>query len=291
MVQGSPGQVLMHRAAVLGKPIEHSLSPVLHHAAYNALGLTDWEYTRHQVDAHGLEGFVAGLDHTWRGLSLTMPLKEQALLMASSASSVALRTGSVNTLVRSTDGWFGDNTDVHGIRQSLADAGLGIDLPGGEAVVIGSGATARSVLAALATFGVRRVTFLVRSRARESTLAQARDHGMTTAVRRMPDGASSCAHAALVVSTVPAAAADGLAAAIQDEKSDSERITRPIWLDVVYAGWPTMLARVGAARGAVLVPGIEMLIHQAAQQVRLMTGLEPPLAAMQAAGRAAVSSL
>jgi len=279
----------MHRAAVLGKPVEHSLSPVLHHAAYAALGLTDWEYTRHQVDAHGLEEFLEGLGQTWCGLSLTMPLKEQALLMATSASPLALQTGSVNTLVRGDGGWFGENTDVHGIRQSLADGGFAPDVTAGEAVVVGSGATARSALAALASFGVRRVTFVVRAQARESTLAQARDHGFETDVVRMQAGRCACARADVLVSTVPSGAADALAESVVAEPVE-ERASgrRPVWLDVVYAGWPTKLAQAGAARGAVVVPGIEMLIHQAAEQVRLMTGLEPPLAAMQAAGRSAV---
>lgn len=276
----------MPRAAVLGKPIEHSLSPVLHRAAYRALGLDDWSYDRFEVDAAGLADFVGGLDLDWRGLSLTMPLKQEALLLASQASPLALQTGAVNTLVRTADGWVGDNTDVHGIATALLGAGLRPAL--GRAVVIGSGATARSVLAALHRTGIREVTFMVRDQVRPSTAAQARDHGMSVTVTG-PDDAEAAANAPLLVSTVPAGAADTLAERIA-KLPPGEGSSSALWLDVVYAGWPTPLARAGAARGATVVAGVEMLIHQAAEQVRLMTGMQPPLEAMIAAARAAIGT-
>ncbi len=276
----------MPRAAVIGKPIDHSLSPVLHRAAYTHLGLHDWTYTRQQVEAGELEQFLAGLGPDWRGLSLTMPCKEEALVLAESASAVALQTGAVNTLVRAARGWRGDNTDVVGIARALRAAGVGSAAPPGAAVVVGSGATARSALAALADLGTTDVTFAVRSTVRESTLAQARDHGMTVTVRPIQEAAAACLESPLVISTVPAGSADGLAEAILDE--GGHRIGPPsVWLDVVYAGWPTRLARAGAAVGAVVVPGIEMLVYQAAEQVRLMTGHDAPLDVMQQAGRRA----
>ncbi len=277
----------MHRAAVVGKPIAHSLSPLLHQAAYDALGLTDWTYTRHQVDSQGLPEFVEGLGPEWRGLSLTMPCKEQALLLATAASPVALQTGAVNTLVRAGAGWNGDNTDVIGVARALADAGVGSDVSAKHAVVVGSGATARSALAALAGAGTAEVTFVVRSKVRESTLAQARDHGMTVHVATMQDAARACLCAPVLVSTVPAGAADALANALV-ALGESHSLRWPVWLDAVYAGWPTRLAAVGEAVGAVVVPGIEMLIHQAAEQVRLMTGYEAPIEQMQRAGRRAL---
>lgn len=278
----------MPRAAVIGKPIEHSLSPVLHQAAYATLGLTDWTYTRHQVDAGELAGFLGGLDADWRGLSLTMPCKEEALLLADSASAVALQTGAVNTLVRSGEGWVGHNTDVTGISRAMAAAGVGSAVPSASAVIVGSGATARSALAALFDLGTTRVTFAVRSKVRESTLAQARDHGMAVEVVRMQDAASVCLETPLLVSTVPAGAADGLAGTILAHAEGTQRSVRAVWLDVVYAGWPTRLAQVGDGAGAQVVPGIEMLIYQAAEQVRLMTGHDAPLEVMQRSGRQAV---
>ena len=118
MVPGEPGHVL--NAAVLGSPIAHSLSPVLHRAAYRALGLREWRYAAHEVDEEGFLPFVAGLDETWRGLSLTMPLKEVAFEVAADISPTALATGAVNTLVRRETGeWDAHNTDVHGVVAAL----------------------------------------------------------------------------------------------------------------------------------------------------------------------------
>ncbi|NHN55028.1 shikimate dehydrogenase [Calidifontibacter sp. DB0510] len=271
----------MHRAAVLGKPVAHSLSPVLHRAAYAALGLTDWRYDAYEVDAPGLADFIGGLGPSWRGLSLTMPLKEEALLVASGSSAVALRTGAVNTLLRTPEGWRGENTDVHGIRTALAEAGVA----GTErAIVLGSGATARSALAALADLGVSTVVLGVRNAARESTLAQARDHGMTVAEASFEEAAGLAAQIPLVLSTLPAGAADGFAAAAGSVPDGA------VWMDAVYAGWPTPLASAGEELGARVVSGLEMLVHQGAEQVRLMTGLEPPVEAMQQAGRAALGA-
>ena len=105
---------MTHRAAVLGKPIAHSLSPVIHNAGYAALGLTDWSYTAIECDEAELPGLVAGLGPEWAGLSLTMPLKEVALSVATTSSPLAATVGAANTLVRRPDGWYATNTDVDG---------------------------------------------------------------------------------------------------------------------------------------------------------------------------------
>lgn len=287
MVSEPPGQVLTrHRAAVLGKPIDHSMSPVLHCAAYEALGMSDWSYDRRECDAASLRELIGGLGPTWRGLSLTMPLKEEALLIADTASDVALRTGAVNTLIRDGRGWHGENTDVAGIREALREAGMSVGaVP--RAVVIGSGATARSALAALADLGVREVTFVVRNEVRPSTLAQARDHGFRVETLTEADGAAEVLRSPLVISAVPAGAADSLAAAVADAASGGGTAPGQVLLDVVYADWPTALARTASSYGARVVAGIEMLIHQGAAQFELMTGRPAPLEVMQRAGRAA----
>lgn len=288
MVPEASRQVLTrHRAAVLGKPIVHSLSPVLHRAAYEARGMTDWSYDVRECDAASLRDLIGGLGPTWRGLSLTMPLKEEALLIADTASDVALRTGAVNTLIRTRDGWHGENTDVIGIREALRGAGVVAGaVP--RAVIIGSGATARSALAALADLGVAEVVFVVRKDVRASTLAQARDHGFRVVVLNETEGAAAVLEASLVVSTIPAGTADSLAGTMAGLGADVSAGTSPgVLLDVVYAGWPTVLASTAAAYGARIVPGIEMLIHQGAAQFELMTGGPAPLDVMQRAGRAA----
>ena len=112
------------RAAVLGSPISHSLSPALHQAAYRALGLSDWSYGAHELQVAELPGFVSGLGPQWAGLSLTMPLKEAAFEVADEVSDLAREVGAINTLVRAPDGgWSGDNTDVYGVSQALREAG------------------------------------------------------------------------------------------------------------------------------------------------------------------------
>lgn len=274
-----------HRAAVLGSPIAHSLSPSLHRAAYAALGLTGWDYGRHELQAAGLPAFVAGLDTTWRGLSLTMPLKEAALEVASSVSPLAVEAGAANTLVRTPDGWAADNTDVHGIVAAVTDA-LADQRPE-TATVIGSGATARSALLALRELGIRQVRVAARNAAAVRTLAELAG----VQVLPVPLQAWADERSDVVVATLPAGAADALATpAAQALRSTdgSADLTGTVLLDVVYAGWPTHLADAAGQRGARVVSGLEMLVHQAARQHELFTGTPAPLAAMQAAGRAAL---
>jgi shikimate dehydrogenase len=264
-------------AAVLGSPIAHSLSPVLHRAAYRALGLDQWRYAAHEVDEAAFLPFVADLDETWRGLSLTMPLKEVAFEAATDISPTALATGAINTLVRRDTGeWDAHNTDVHGIRESLREAAHD-----GSATVLGSGATARSALLALHGLGVQRVRLAVRGEARPDTLRAAADLGL--ALEAVPLG-QWCGSGGLVVSTLPAAASESAAAAIGSRQLEG------VLLDVVYASWPTALAAASAGAGLVVVSGVDMLVHQAAEQVRLMTGQVPPLEAMLTAGREALDS-
>jgi shikimate dehydrogenase len=286
-------------AAVLGSPIAHSLSPVLHRAAYRALGLRDWRYAAHEVDEESFLPYVAGLDETWRGLSLTMPLKEVAFAVAADISPTALATGAINTLVRRETGeWDAHNTDVHGVVAALAgasaqDAGAARR----SATVLGSGATARSVIAALAELGVRHVRLAVRSAVRPATTRMAADLGLQVeqvALEHWADWADAADAAdwadrgGLVVSTLPAGAGAAAAEALEGHRIEGHRLEGTL-LDVVYADWPTPLAAAAEAAGLTVVSGLDMLVHQAAEQVRLMTGREAPLQAMLAAGRQAVS--
>jgi len=267
------------RAAVLGSPISHSLSPALHGAAYQALGLSNWLYDAHEVRQSGLREFVAGLGPEWAGLSLTMPLKEAAFEVADEVSDLARQVGSINTLVRRPDGgWSGDNTDVYGVSQALREAGCAHVA---SSVVLGSGATARSVIAALAMLGCQRVTFAVRSAARPETLDQARHAGLEVDVVRLGQLADRVGDAPLVVSTLPSNA-------LPEMMLPEARLQGHLLLDVVYAGWPTPLARTFEEAGARVVSGFEMLVHQAAEQVHLMTGLRAPVEQMRAAGLAAL---
>jgi shikimate dehydrogenase len=275
------------RAAVLGSPISHSLSPTMHRAAYRALGLSNWLYGAHEVQEPALRGFVAALGAEWAGLSLTMPLKEAAFEVADEVSDLARRTGAINTLVRRPDGgWSGDNTDVYGVSQALRGAGCARVA---SALVLGSGATARSVVAALATLGCQRVTFAVRSSARPQTLDQARGAGLEVDVVGLGQVVDRVGDAPLVVSTLPADAL-GASTATAGLLPEGLRMQGQLLLDVVYAGWPTGLARTFEEAGASVVSGFEVLVHQAAEQVHLMTGLPAPVEAMRAAGLASMGS-
>jgi shikimate dehydrogenase len=270
------------RAAVLGSPVAHSLSPVLHSAAYAALGLDGWHYDAHECDEAGLPGFVAGLGPEWAGLSLTMPLKRVALEVAREVSPLAAAVGAANTLVLAGGGRRADNTDVAGVVEALRRAGAP---PGGRAVVLGAGGTAQATLAALRELGIGDVTVLVRSAARAGELRAAADRlGVTPDVT---DGlldparaGAALARADVVVSTLPRGAADDLTG------------VRPgaVVLDVVYAPWPTAFAAAADAAGARVVSGLEMLLHQAVAQVELMTGRTPPVEAMRDALDTAVAA-
>jgi shikimate dehydrogenase len=275
VVPCQPGLVL--NAAVLGSPIAQSLSPVLHGAAYEALGLTDWRYTAHEVRADELAVFVAGLDASWRGLSLTRPLKEAAFQVADDATAVASRTGAINTLVwQPSGGWLGENTDVHGIQAALAGVAHQ-----GRATVLGSGATSRSALLALAGLGVQRVRLASRRPSRAVSVACTAE--LELDVRAVPLAEWPAAGDRLVVSTLPPEGSESAAAWVP-------AALEGILMDVLYAGWPSPLAKAASLAGMQVIWGLDMLVHQAAEQVRLMTGLEPPVEVMLAAGRARLNA-
>ena len=261
------------RCAVWGSPVEHSLSPALHQAAYDALGLDAWTYDRREVDEPGFAGALAGLDETWRGLSLTMPLKEPALAAATVSSPTARAAGGANTLVREGSGWSAHNTDVEGIQEALAEHGSATVA---HAVVIGSGATARSALLALAGAGLARVTFMVRAEVRPETVSLAEALGVDVDAVALGDWP---ADADVILSTVPPAS---LAATAPPPAVGAGSGPHAV-LDVVYGGGTTPLQLAAAERGWTVVPGTDMLLHQAAAQVRLMTRREAPLRAMREA--------
>jgi shikimate dehydrogenase len=259
---------------VLGSPIAHSLSPVLHRAAYAQLGL-DWTYDAIEVDEAGLPGFVAGCGPEWAGLSLTMPLKRAVLPLLDSASDLVGIVGGANTVIFTDAGLVGHNTDVAGMVGALR----AIDPEPGPAMVLGGGATAASALAALAGLGCPGVVVCARRPEATGELAVVAERlGVALEVRGWPDRLPPRDEATIVVFTVPAAAAGGLVDAIPPD---------PGWLlDVSYAPWPPALVTAWAAAGGRSVAGDEMLLLQAVEQVRLMTGRDPEVGAMRSALRA-----
>lgn len=263
-----------HRAAVLGSPVRHSLSPRLHTAGYVAAGLPQWSYQAFEVTQGELAGFVDALDPSWVGLSLTMPLKEAAFEVASEVSRTAQRCGAINTLVRRPGGgWVGENTDVYGIVAALASVEHG-----GRARIIGAGATSRSAVLALAQLGVTRCEVAARRPEAAAGLAGfAREQGLSASVADLDAWARQ--PPPLVVSTVPVGAGPELAARL-GEGCDLSGVTL---FDVVYAPWPSPLAAAVTAAGGQTVSGLEMLIHQAAAQFELFTGTPADLSALRAA--------
>jgi shikimate dehydrogenase len=269
------------RAAVLGKPIAHSLSPLLHRAAYKELGLTDWSYDRFELDEAALPGFVEGLGPEWAGLSVTMPLKRAIIPLLDEISETAASVEAVNTVVCTEDGRrVGDNTDIPGMVAALRERGIEqVD----SAAILGAGATASSALAALARICTGEVVAYVRS---ESRAAEMRQWGERLDVElRTADwtDAVEALGAPLVVATTPAGATDALAHAVPE---------RPAALfDVLYDPWPTELAARWSMIGGAVVSGLDLLVHQAVLQVEQMTGLGPaPVEAMRRAGEHALAA-
>ena len=267
--------------AVWGDPIDHSRSPDLHAAAYAVLGL-DWRYGRRRVDAAGFASALGGLDASWRGLSLTMPLKKAAFTAAATRDRHAALTGAVNTLLLGPDGPRGYNTDVGGLARALR--GEGIDGPG-AARIIGAGATAASALVALVELGARRIEVVARSPQKAAPLVAlgARQGAVVTTAQL---GASAPAKVDVTVGTLPGGTN------LPDATADALATAGGTLLDVAYSPWPSSLAARWLAHGAPASSGLSMLVEQALLQVRIfVTGdVAAPLPQEQAA-RAAMRAV
>ncbi|MGV8848625.1 MAG: shikimate dehydrogenase [Propionibacteriaceae bacterium] len=271
----------VRRCAVLGSPIEHSLSPAIHAAAYKHLGL-DWTYGRHEVAAVDLADFVAELDESWRGLSCTMPLKE-ALVRLGQPDDIVTTLGVGNTLV--FDGHPADpattrvrNTDVLGLEAALVAA----DATGSTtATILGNGATARSCLAALSRLGVGRVLVLARDpRKTESLAVLGEQFGVVVSHQAL---GGSVPAVDIVVSTVPADTQVPLA--------DDVAASAGIVFDAIYDPWPTPLALAAEKGGrAVVLNGLDLLAWQAVFQVELFTGETVPVDVLLDAARKALAA-
>jgi shikimate dehydrogenase len=261
------------RAAVLGKPITHSLSPVIHNAGFAAAGLRDWSYTAVECAEAELPDLVAGLGPEWAGLSVTMPLKEVALSVATSASSTATAIGAANTLVRRADGgWHADNTDAPAMVTVLRGAGV-LDAP--RFTVLGAGGTARAALAAAAGLAAPMVSVVAR---RLDAVAQLCPVAATLGLELNPvawGDAPTVLDADVVVSTVPRGVADDLARAAPWRAGQ-------VVFDALYDPWPTPLAAAAGAAGARVVSGLDLLLAQALSQFEQFTGVRPaPVVAMR----------
>ena len=260
------------RAAVLGRPVGHSLSPLLHRAAYAALGLTDWTYDALDIGPADLPVLLAGLGPEWRGFSVTMPCKQAAAAVADEVDPLPRLLQAANTLVRTgAGGWRAENTDVTGVGTALQIGGVE-QLEHGA--ILGAGGTAAAAAVALASLGARQVDVVVREPARATDVVRVLETlGVVAEVQRLDDVRAIAAP--VVVSTVPA----------EGQATVAELEWRPgqVVLDVLYAGWPTPLAQRVEWAGGQSISGLDVLFWQATVQVELMTGQPAPLAAMRAA--------
>lgn len=271
------------RLAVLGSPIAHSLSPMLHAAAYGVLGL-DWRYEAIDVRGPALREFVETRDADWRGLSLTMPLKRDVLELLTDADQLTELTGGANTVVFDRDEraidvvpetehsadsgvrLHGFNTDVAGIVAAFADVGV---TRLGSVQVLGGGATAASVLVAARALGAETATVSARTASSAERLGGLGQRiGLAVAVRAWGMQDRSLIVPDAVISTVPGGTPPPFA---------FPEVVRAsaVLFDVAYDPWPSELATAWLAAGGTVVPGIRMLVHQALRQVRAFVSGDP----------------
>ena len=239
------------RAAVLGSPISHSLSPALHNAAYLALDI-EGKYDAVEVKSDQLRGFmeqVRKTDANWIGFSLTMPLKEEVLKVADKVDPLAKQINSANTLIPTLDGWFATSTDVAGFIWALAQH----DVTNFKSVqIIGAGGTARAAAAAIDAPGVK-LEVISRSPEREADMRKA----VALSELRFASWENVVLDADLVINTTPKGAADSLQSG------------NGVLFESLYHPWPTKLA---SGWNGKVIDGMDLLIHQAIDQIHLMTG-------------------
>jgi shikimate dehydrogenase len=255
------------RLAVLGSPIAHSLSPALHRAAYGVLGLA-WQYDAVDVGASSLIEFVESCDASWRGLSLTMPLKRDVIPLLTSTPELVDQTGSANTVL--LDGPSGRragfNTDVYGITESFVRHGR----PALSTVLLlGGGATAASAVAAASLLSAHRIFVGVRAPERARGLVDiGRALGVEVLVRPLAEIDQIDERLDAVISTLP----NGTDA---EPRFDPDTVRTAALLDVAYHPWPSPLA--SRWSGDEVISGLEMLVLQALAQVRIFVCGDPLL--------------
>ncbi|MEV4950803.1 shikimate dehydrogenase [Paenarthrobacter nitroguajacolicus] len=264
---------MSRRAAVLGHPISHSKSPALHSAAYAKLGV-DIEYSAIDVTVERLPSFMDSLrgDDAWCGLSVTMPLKSAMVKEVDEVRGAGAHLGVINTVVFEHDAGqvrrVGYNTDVAGIVEAVRYAGVAA---APHAAVLGGGGTSAAAVAAVQELGARHVDVFVRDAGRAGDAqAAAAAVGISLAIRPLTEAATAVAGTDLVISTFPPRAADSLA----EELAELPGTGAGVLLDVAYDPWPSRLAEVWHGHGGAVVPGLEMLMYQAAEQIRRFSGCD-----------------
>lgn len=272
-------QTLAPWAAVIGSPIQHSLSPVLHLAAYRDLGL-DIDYRRIEITKETVGSFLASWPEGLVGLSVTMPLKQVIIPLLSQVDGLAKAVGAVNTVVPFPGGvTAGFNTDVYGLVAAIKEV-KGRDFSPQKAVIVGSGATASSALAALVELQAGQINLLARRVSGAGNAVQAATRlGIDPGYVPLAAGkkARETLEAAdLIISTVPREVLDDFYQTISFNPGQTV-------FDIVYDPWPSELVKQARRNGATIISGKAMLLHQAVMQVKLFTSRTPNLEAMRTA--------
>ncbi|NYF10778.1 shikimate dehydrogenase [Leifsonia sp. AK011] len=246
------------RLAVLGSPIHHSLSPAIQSAAYRALGLP-WKYSAIEMTGERLPEFVAHLDESWRGLSLTMPLKRDILPLLDWRHPLVDRVGAANTVLLTEEGVRGFNTDVRGAVEAFREAGVqSLD----TVHILGAGATAASLLVAAVELGASSALVSARTPERAVGLSELGEReGIDVTVRAWGVSDRSLRIPDAVISTVPGGGNDLVFPEAVREAS--------VLFDVAYDPWPTQLATSWGETGGRVISGYDLLVHQAVGQVRI----------------------
>jgi shikimate dehydrogenase len=272
---------------VIGSPIAHSLSPLLHQAAFDALGLRGWHSFAFEVAPGRAATALATMrSEAVRGVSVTMPHKADVAGLVDTRSDVARRLGAVNCVDNRGDELFGTNTDGGGFVASLR-RGAHFDATGRRCLIVGAGGAARAVVLALAEAGAAEVAVLNRTRSR--ALDAAALAGEVGSVVDQDDVAAAVQRAELVVNATPIGMTAGGAG--QDWLVAPDLLgPGQVAADLVYVPRPTPWLGAAAERGATTVDGLGMLVHQAAEQLLLWTGEEPPVDAMWRAAEATTTS-
>ncbi|WAH97080.1 shikimate dehydrogenase [Arthrobacter sp. MMS18-M83] len=268
---------MSRRAAVLGHPISHSKSPALHRAAYAKLGL-DIDYSAIDVTVERLPAFMAALEarDNWCGLSVTMPLKTAMVDEVDEVRGAGARLGVINTVAfEATEHGvrrIGHNTDVAGIVDAVKNAGVK-ERP--NSAILGGGGTSAAAIAAVNELGSKHVDVYVRDAGRAAEAkAAAAAVGLAVQLLPMAEAAEGLAGADLVISTLPPRAADSIATQLDGLPDKLADGVSGVLLDVAYDPWPSRIAEVWHSRGGVVVPGLEMLLYQAVEQIRLFSGAD-----------------
>lgn len=266
-------------AAVIGSPIAHSLSPVIHRAAWEQLGIDGWEYRRAEVTEESLPTFIGQLDESFCGLSVTMPCKQAVMPLLDAIDPLASAVGAVNTVVPSAGMLAGFNTDATGIASAIrrACSRSGVPVPS-SALVLGARATASSTLAGLGELGITTTTVAARRFGGPGSVISAASRlGVSVEQVMWSDVsavASAAARADVLISTLPAGVADPMASCLAPREGQ-------ILLDVIYSPRDTALRTTFEKAGGVVAEGTDMLVYQGAAQVQLMTGRSPDPAVMR----------